>query len=301
MSHEARQVISAYYRRQRLLGMRATSRTTIRMLESLVRLAQAHARLMSRNVVAMIDAIVVVLLVEASMAGAAIQDFVSPVRTVFHSDPDELFRSQLVPEMLQRLELGQLMDVPLQAPPSQAPPTQRGDGGATQRPPSTFDIFAEVLDDDELSSDDAAPPVVPISIDEPAVVAPPPPTNDDVEANADDNDEDDNDDDGELSAHSQLRRAANNHADDNNNNNNVSAVANAMMIDDALPPPPPPPPPVQQATLVSSALGDALARVRAASSLISHSNPNSQAGDGSSRGSSGVRRKRLLNDENDKQ
>jgi hypothetical protein len=86
---------------------------------------------------------------------------------------------------------------------------------------------------------------------------------------------------------------------DDKNNADDNAMTAKMNVDDASSQQPPPPPVVQAATFSSNALGDALARVRAASSLISHSNPNSQGGDGSSRGS--MRRKRLLNDENDKQ
>ena len=69
ISREAERLLSAYYQLQRgranPIG-RPVGRTTIRMLESLVRVAQAHARLLCRRVVALQDAIVSIVLSEAS-------------------------------------------------------------------------------------------------------------------------------------------------------------------------------------------------------------------------------------------
>ena len=69
-SKEAGEVLQAYYQAQRRCGQRSESRTTIRMLESLVRLAQAHARLCMRGTVSLQDAVVVVNTMATSMDGA---------------------------------------------------------------------------------------------------------------------------------------------------------------------------------------------------------------------------------------
>ena len=48
LSEDAQGLLSAYYQLRRQHEARQGSRTTVRMLESLVRVAQAHARLMAR-------------------------------------------------------------------------------------------------------------------------------------------------------------------------------------------------------------------------------------------------------------
>lgn len=48
LSDDAQQLLSGYYQLRRQHEARQGSRTTVRMLESLVRVAQAHARLMAR-------------------------------------------------------------------------------------------------------------------------------------------------------------------------------------------------------------------------------------------------------------
>ncbi|PAA82448.1 hypothetical protein BOX15_Mlig025887g3, partial [Macrostomum lignano] len=76
---EAGAVLTAYYQRQRAattpdqLGAdRSAARTTTRLLESCIRLAEAHARLMLRPTVSLLDALMAVSVVEASMVGAAL-------------------------------------------------------------------------------------------------------------------------------------------------------------------------------------------------------------------------------------
>ncbi len=48
LSDDAQELLSGYYQLRRQHEARQGSRTTVRMLESLVRVAQAHARLMAR-------------------------------------------------------------------------------------------------------------------------------------------------------------------------------------------------------------------------------------------------------------
>ena len=65
---QAQQLIKAYYKRQRSPSYGSdNARTTIRLLESLLRIAQAHARLMWRNVVTLDDAVIAVSIIELSM------------------------------------------------------------------------------------------------------------------------------------------------------------------------------------------------------------------------------------------
>lgn len=66
IKHEANIILGAYYRACRADPLRDVSRTSARLLDSLVRLAQAHARLVFRNFVSIEDAVLVVLLMESS-------------------------------------------------------------------------------------------------------------------------------------------------------------------------------------------------------------------------------------------
>ena len=68
MSVEARVVLGKYYQLQRRADIRDAARTTIRLLESLIRLAQAHAKLMHNARVEISDAIWAIVLMETSLA-----------------------------------------------------------------------------------------------------------------------------------------------------------------------------------------------------------------------------------------
>ena len=74
-------VLSRYYHCQRQADMRSAARTTIRLLESLIRLAQAHARLMYRSMVSIQDAVVAVTCVECSMQNTALLGGVNALHT----------------------------------------------------------------------------------------------------------------------------------------------------------------------------------------------------------------------------
>lgn len=82
------QVLGHYYRLQRAADQRNQARTTVRLLESLVRLAQAHARLMCHQVVEVDDAVVAVQLMEMSMHNASMLGVVSALHSQPSDDPE---------------------------------------------------------------------------------------------------------------------------------------------------------------------------------------------------------------------
>lgn len=95
LTKEAERVISSYYQLQRRSGTENAARITVRMLESLIRLAQAHARLMFRNEVTQLDAITAILCIESSMTTSAIVDSVgNALHSNFTENPDIEYAKQ---------------------------------------------------------------------------------------------------------------------------------------------------------------------------------------------------------------
>jgi len=91
LTREAEDILKSYYQRQRQMvaaKCRVDSRTTIRMLESLVRLAQAHARLMARDRVLAQDAVATISLMEVSFAGVQ-----NVTQSLAPSDPDAEYKT----------------------------------------------------------------------------------------------------------------------------------------------------------------------------------------------------------------
>ena len=88
LSADAMEVLSEYYTLQRNANGRSAGRTTIRLLESLVRVSQAHARLMLRREVSVCDAITAVLLMESSMNTEALMGLDSALHSEFAAEPD---------------------------------------------------------------------------------------------------------------------------------------------------------------------------------------------------------------------
>ncbi|XP_044507601.1 probable DNA helicase MCM9 isoform X2 [Mangifera indica] len=107
LTMEAKKVISSYYQLQRRSGTQNAARTTVRMLESLIRLAQAHARLMFRNEVTQLDAITAILCIESSMTTSAIVDSVgNALHSNFTENPDLEYAKQerIILEKLRSME-----------------------------------------------------------------------------------------------------------------------------------------------------------------------------------------------------
>ncbi|KAL4423819.1 hypothetical protein ABPG75_001120 [Micractinium tetrahymenae] len=92
LSDDAQELLSGYYQLRRQHEARQGSRTTVRMLESLVRVAQAHARLMARPQVTQQDAVVAVWLAELSstdsQSGSVLGDIPLGSGGTFPDDPD---------------------------------------------------------------------------------------------------------------------------------------------------------------------------------------------------------------------
>ena len=95
LSPGAHQVLSSYYQRQRGTDSADAARTTVRLLQSCIRLAQGHARLMCREEVSVQDAVSAVLLLECSTASSAsLVKGGNALHTAFPADPVAEYRVQ---------------------------------------------------------------------------------------------------------------------------------------------------------------------------------------------------------------
>lgn len=110
LTPESNRILSRYYHCQRQADLRNAARTTIRLLESLIRLAQAHARLMFREVVTVQDAIVAVTCVECSMQNSALLGNMNALHTRFPDEPQEEYLRQAT-LVLKRLNLEDMVSV----------------------------------------------------------------------------------------------------------------------------------------------------------------------------------------------
>jgi len=80
-----------YYQLQRQSEDRSSARTTVRLLESLMRLSEAHAKLMFRDEVLLEDAVIAIYLVSASQSLTSILDDYSNLQTDFPSSSEESY------------------------------------------------------------------------------------------------------------------------------------------------------------------------------------------------------------------
>nr|XP_036849328.1 DNA helicase MCM9 isoform X2 [Manis javanica] len=109
LSDVGNQVLLRYYQMQRQSDSRNAARTTIRLLESLIRLAEAHARLMFRRTVTLEDAVTVVSVMESSMQGGSLLGGVNALHTSFPENPLEQYQRQCE-LILEKLELYDLLN-----------------------------------------------------------------------------------------------------------------------------------------------------------------------------------------------
>ncbi|KAJ3206028.1 DNA helicase mcm9 [Dinochytrium kinnereticum] len=108
LSDEASCILQRYYQLQRNSDVRNAARTTVRLLESLIRLTQAHARLMCKRVADVQDAVSAVLLMELSMNASGIASGQSPLHAPFPADPESFYLQQET-ELLTKMGLAQLI------------------------------------------------------------------------------------------------------------------------------------------------------------------------------------------------
>ncbi|GAM24606.1 hypothetical protein SAMD00019534_077810 [Acytostelium subglobosum LB1] len=93
LSPESRLLLDAYFSKQRTGGnQRNEARITTRLMESLIRLSQAHARLMFRNIVEIQDAIMAIYMVECSAESSCILSGLNAQTSIFPEDPELDYR-----------------------------------------------------------------------------------------------------------------------------------------------------------------------------------------------------------------
>lgn len=114
MTPEAETIIKTYYAMSRRVTESSGRHITVRQLESTVRLAQAHAKLTFSKQVNIIDAIVAVLLMEASLNGCGkLLDKLNALHTTFAEQPEAEYEGH-VHLVLDWLNLPELRDIELQ-------------------------------------------------------------------------------------------------------------------------------------------------------------------------------------------
>ncbi|EEZ97925.1 DNA helicase MCM9 [Tribolium castaneum] len=110
LNDDAHRILSGYYQAQRRKNCRNKSRTTVRLLDSLVRLSQGHARLMFHKEVEIVDAVLAVILVETAMeCDSSVFNLNFDTRRDFPLDPEQNYR-ELAQIVLQELQLNDLLE-----------------------------------------------------------------------------------------------------------------------------------------------------------------------------------------------
>ncbi|CAF2398725.1 unnamed protein product [Rotaria sp. Silwood2] len=114
MTPEAETIIKTYYSMSRRITENTDRHITVRQLESTVRLAQAHAKLTFSKQVNILDAIIAVLLMEASLNGCGkLLDKINALHTTFAEQPEQEYEGH-VHLVLNWLNLPELRDLELE-------------------------------------------------------------------------------------------------------------------------------------------------------------------------------------------
>ncbi|EFA84139.1 MCM family protein [Heterostelium album PN500] len=93
LSEDSKLLLDAYFQKQRTgATQRNEARITTRLLESLIRLSQAHARLMFRNVVEIQDAIFAIYMIECSAESSCILTCLNAQQSRFPEDPEHDYK-----------------------------------------------------------------------------------------------------------------------------------------------------------------------------------------------------------------
>lgn len=107
MTPIAELVLSKYYQLQRRSDSLRAARTTVRLLESLVRLSQSHAKLMFHREVSLRDAMNAIILMEASLTSTQTLNQKINIQSAEHPNLEEyeVWYGEIEAEMLLKLEI----------------------------------------------------------------------------------------------------------------------------------------------------------------------------------------------------
>ncbi|CAG9817991.1 unnamed protein product, partial [Phaedon cochleariae] len=117
LTEDAETILGAYYQMQRGIDSRNKARTTVRLLESLVRLSRGHARLMFHEKIEVVDSIYAIILSDIAMdRDSAILNLNITMNSVFPERPMVDYRTMLE-AILTRLQLTEILERELKAIP----------------------------------------------------------------------------------------------------------------------------------------------------------------------------------------
>ncbi|KAF7274539.1 hypothetical protein GWI33_012809 [Rhynchophorus ferrugineus] len=109
LTSQAETILSTYYQMQRKFSSRNQARTTVRLLESLIRLSQGHAKLMFHSEVEIMDTVFPIILVDNALGyDSALLNLKLDINS-FYENPDELY-SSFLNVIIVKLNLERLVD-----------------------------------------------------------------------------------------------------------------------------------------------------------------------------------------------